>query len=144
MRKHLTNEMWNKLAPLLPPETGRQGLDAKDNRLMVEGMLWKMRTSSPWRGTCRKILIREIRSMRALVDGARPASGMRFFRFYKKRLTGEWLFLNSTAVRADQHAHGAKKKALPEGQAIARSRGGPTTKIHLICQGQGGSRFIFA
>ena len=29
------------------------------------------------------------------------------------------------------------KKALPAGQAIGRTRGGPTAKIHLICDGSG-------
>jgi transposase len=30
-----------------------------------------------------------------------------------------------------------EKKALPEGQSIGKSRGGPTTKIHLICDDKG-------
>jgi transposase len=49
MRKLLTNGMWSKLEALLPSERGRKSRPSKDNRLMLEGMLWKMRTGSPWR-----------------------------------------------------------------------------------------------
>jgi len=43
--------------------------------------------------------------------------------------------LDSTSVRAHQHAAGARKA---EGdQAIGRSRGGPTTKIHAVAEGVG-------
>lgn len=49
MRKMLTNGMWSRLKPLLPAERGRCGPPNKDNRTLVEGMLWKMRTSAPWR-----------------------------------------------------------------------------------------------
>ena len=43
----LTPERWERLYPLLPqPATGRPDNDA---RLMVEGILWVMRTGSPWR-----------------------------------------------------------------------------------------------
>jgi len=118
MRKHLTNGMWDKLAPLLPPERGRQGPVAKENRLMVEGMLWKMRTSSPWRD---------------LPEDFGPWNSVytRFSRWCKSgvwrevlsalqgQVDWEWLFLDSTAVRAHQHAHGAKKKPSPKAKLLA-------------------------
>ena len=40
------------------------------------------------------------------------------------------VFLDSTVVRAHQHATGASKKSK---QAIERSRGGLTTKIYVLC-----------
>jgi hypothetical protein len=40
----------------------------------------------------------------------------------------EELIIDATIVRAHQHAAGAQNKAGP--QAIGRSRGGLTTKIH--------------
>lgn len=48
--------------------------------------------------------------------------------------------VDSTVVRAHQHAAGARKKWAPVGEpddhAIGRSRGGLTTKIHLAADGQ--------
>ena len=111
MRKLLSNKMWFQLAPLLPAECGRQGPIRKDNRLMVEGMLWKMRTGAPWRdlpeefGPWESIYTRFSRWCKAGV--------------WRKVLTAlqegemdcEWLMMDSSAVKVHQHAHGAKKNA---------------------------------
>jgi transposase len=44
----LTNEAWERIAPLLP-ENGRRGKQWKDHRKVVNGILWKIRTGAPWR-----------------------------------------------------------------------------------------------
>lgn len=46
----------------------------------------------------------------------------------------EWTFGDSTIVRAHQHASGAR---IGEERAIGRSRGGPTTKIHMCADSHG-------
>jgi Transposase DDE domain len=48
----------------------------------------------------------------------------------------EYLIVDSTIVRAHQHAAGAKKGG-SEDQAIGRSRGGLSTKIHMAVRGLG-------
>lgn len=48
-RKLLTDEMWNKIKPLLPSETGYWGRPSKPHREVIEGILWILRTGSPWR-----------------------------------------------------------------------------------------------
>jgi Putative transposase of IS4/5 family (DUF4096) len=45
----LTEEHWEQLRPLLPPQKPQTGRPAVDHRLMVEGMLWVVRTGSSWR-----------------------------------------------------------------------------------------------
>ncbi len=45
----LTDEHWEQLRPLLPPQKPQTGRPAIDHRLMVEGMLWVVRTGSSWR-----------------------------------------------------------------------------------------------
>ena len=47
----------------------------------------------------------------------------------------EWLFFDSTVVRAHPHAAGANGGN--EGQALGRSRGGFSTKIHVSADGLG-------
>jgi len=105
----LTDRMWKKLSPLLPPERGRKSRPAKDNRLIVEGILWKIRTGSPWRD---------------LPDEFGPYSTVfnRFNRWSKKGIWQralehlskesdlEWLMVDSTTVKAHQHASGAAGK----------------------------------
>ncbi len=45
----LTDEHWEHLRPLLPPQKPATGRPATDHRLIVEGMLWVARTGSSWR-----------------------------------------------------------------------------------------------
>jgi hypothetical protein len=48
----LTDERWEQvrpLLPLLPPQKPQTGRPAIDHRLIVEGMLWVIRSGSSWR-----------------------------------------------------------------------------------------------
>jgi len=45
----LTDAQWEQLRPHLPPQKPLTGRPAIDHRLIVEGMLWVMRTGSSWR-----------------------------------------------------------------------------------------------
>ena len=47
-RSELTDEAWERIAPLLP-ENGRRGKQCKDHREVVNGTLWRIRTGAPWR-----------------------------------------------------------------------------------------------
>lgn len=49
-RYELTKEQWNRIKPLLPPEkTGKRGRPRKDDRTMLNGMLWIVRSGAQWR-----------------------------------------------------------------------------------------------
>ena len=48
-RHELSDEQWERLEPLLPPERGRRGRPANPNRIVVNGILWVLRTGAPWR-----------------------------------------------------------------------------------------------
>ncbi len=45
----LSDAVWEKVAPLLPGKASGSGVTAKDNRLSLEAVLWRVRTGSPWR-----------------------------------------------------------------------------------------------
>jgi len=45
----LTDEMWARVEPLLPPLKAAMGRPMKDHRLLVEGAIYRARTGVPWR-----------------------------------------------------------------------------------------------
>ena len=49
-RYEVTDEQWNRIKTLLPPEQNLGGgRRAKDNRQMFNAMLWISRSGAPWR-----------------------------------------------------------------------------------------------
>ena len=49
-RYELTDEEWNCIAPLLPPEnSGKQGRPQKCSRTILNGIVWIARSGAPWR-----------------------------------------------------------------------------------------------
>ena len=45
----LTDAQWERLRPLLPPQKPHPGRPAQDHRTVINGILWILRTGSPWR-----------------------------------------------------------------------------------------------
>ena len=48
-RKPLTESQWKRISPLLPGKPGHPGRTGSNNRATIEGILWIIRTGSPWR-----------------------------------------------------------------------------------------------
>ena len=112
-RGELTDRSWEEIAPLLPAG-GRRGGQWEDHRRVVTGILWKLRTGAPWRDvperygpwqTCYDRLVRWRR------DGTweRLLTHVQT----KSDAVGEVVWevsIDSTVVRAHQHAAGARKR----------------------------------
>ena len=47
-RHELTDEQWEKLEPLLPPQKPRTGRPNKDHRTIINGILWILKTGAQW------------------------------------------------------------------------------------------------
>ena len=45
----ITDRSWQIIDPLLPGTSRSRGVTAKDNRLFLEAVLWKVRVGAPWR-----------------------------------------------------------------------------------------------
>jgi transposase len=98
---------WERIADMLPGKAGDPGATAKDNRLFLEAVLWRVRTGSPWRdlpadfGRWNSIFQRFRRWARAGV----------FERLFE-RLSGEpdfeYALIDGTIVPAHQKASGAR------------------------------------
>jgi transposase len=112
MRRHeIPDEHWERIKDLLPGQAGDPGVTAKDNRLFVNAVLWIAKTGAP---------------LRDLPERFGPWNSVwkRFDRWSKKGVWKrvfemlqdpdlEWMILDSTVVRAHQHAAGAEKKGAP-------------------------------
>ncbi len=50
MKRHeVTDEQWEVIHPILPKRTATTGRRPSDPRVMLNGILWILRTGSPWR-----------------------------------------------------------------------------------------------
>ena len=45
----VSDVLWQRLEPHLPGKVSDAGAAAKDNRLFLEAVFWRVRTGSPWR-----------------------------------------------------------------------------------------------
>jgi putative transposase len=107
----LGDEQWARMSPHIIGDERSRGTAGRDNRLFVEAVLWIVRTGSPWRDLPE-------------VFGAWNSVFRRFSRWSAKGVWGrlfeamaddpdfEYLIVDSTIVRAHQHAAGAQKGGL--------------------------------
>jgi transposase len=109
----LTDAQWAKLQPLLPPQKPRTGRPANDHRTVLNGILWVLRTGSPWRslpdryGSWKTVSSRFYRWQKAGVWD-HILAGLQRRADADGRLDWTLHFVDSTVVRAHQHAAGAK------------------------------------
>jgi transposase len=136
-RHAIRDEEWERIKDLLPGRPGQRGVTAKDNRLFIDAVLWIAKTGAPWRdlperfGNCNSV-------WRRFDRWARKGFWRKVFETLQDPDL-EWLILDSTIIRAHLHAAGARKRADGWGgqadQALGRSRGGFSTKIHGVVSG---------
>ena len=106
-RYGLRDDQWEKIEPLLPGREGTVGVTAKDNRLFVEAVLYRYRAGIPWRdlperfGDFRVIHTRH-------THWSRRGVWKRVFERLAEDPDNEYAMIDSTIVRAHQHAAGAK------------------------------------
>ncbi|MBH0344716.1 IS5 family transposase [Paenibacillus larvae] len=107
-RYEIRDDQWEKIKDLLPPERKPQGgRIAKDNRMMLNAMLWVARSGAPWRD-----LPEHYGSWKTV-----------YTRFRRWQMAGIWdeilkqvsvspdlenIMIDATIVRVHQHGAGAK------------------------------------
>lgn len=134
-RYELTDQEWEQVSPLLPPEiTNQPGRPRKNNRLMINAMVWIARSGAPWRdlpdcyGPWKSVYSR----FRKWAD-----NGILKSVFDKLRSEAETyeISIDASIVQAHQHSAGARKDGPPN--EIGHSRGGASTKIHAAVDAYG-------
>ena len=126
---------------MLPPQKPHTGHPNKDHRSFINGMLWIDRTGAPWRdlpetyGKWSSIASRFYRWEKSGV-WARIEATLQQQADQQGQLDWETHYVDGTIVRAHQHAAGAAHSTA-EREALGRSQGGFSTKIHLRVEGHG-------
>lgn len=109
-RYEITDEKWERITNLLPGKDTDPGRTAEDNRRFINAILWIARSGAPWRdlperyGNWNSVFKRFNRWSQA----------KRWQRIFQALQDPDldWVMLDSTTVRAHQHAAG-QKKVLP-------------------------------
>ena len=107
-RRHaLRDDQWDKIKDALPGKEGDKGRTAADNRLFIDAVMWIAKTGAPWRDLPEHY-------------GKWATAHKRFIRWSKNGIwqmifntlavdaDTEWLMIDSTIVRAHQHASGGE------------------------------------
>ncbi len=112
-RSELTDSEWNRVVELLPPEnTGKQGRPRKDNRTILNGMIWIARSGTPWRDLPKRYGPWETvysRFRKWIEDGIFD----NIIRVLSMDVDLSELSLDASIVQAHQHSAGAKKGGAP-------------------------------
>jgi transposase len=108
-RYALRDDQWERIKAFLPGREGHVGGTAADNRKFVEAVLYRYRTGMPWRDLPEgfgkwKAVHRRYRRW------CETGVFERIFKVLAADADGEYMMLDSTAVRAHQHSAGAQKK----------------------------------
>lgn len=121
---------------LLPPEHGRGCRLAQDNRQYFEGMMWIARTGSQWRhlpdeyGKWNSVFRRY---RRWVTTGMFEAMLEKLAEVVERDASAD--MIDSTVIRAHHCAVGIKRTQ--ETEALGRSRGGFSSKLHARCDAKG-------
>jgi transposase len=134
MTRHheLTHAQWIALAAHLPPQRPVTGRPAKDHRLVVEAIVWRLRTGAPWRdlpdryGPWQSVYSRFRRWQMAGV-WARVLAALQTEADQRGEIDWSLHFLDGTSIRAHPHAAGAKKGAATAPSAAPAAAGAPSS-----------------
>jgi transposase len=131
MRCELSDTEWSIIRAMLPTKT--RGVPRADDRRVLNGIFWVLRSGALWRDL-------------PAVYGPRTTCYNRFVRW---RRAGVWesilqalttardaavQMIDTSMVRVHQHAACVADSG---NQAVGRSRGGLTSKLHVVVDGKG-------
>ncbi|HEB79477.1 MAG TPA: IS5 family transposase [Rhodospirillales bacterium] len=123
LRHRLTDEQWDLIADIFP-EPKRTGRPPRDRRQVVNGILWILRTGSPWRdlpeafgpwATVWDLFDKwnEDGTLQAILDRLRS----------QVKIDEKLWCIDGTIVRAAKCAAGGGKKTTPKSRKTTRSVG---------------------
>ncbi|MGC8532994.1 MAG: IS5 family transposase [Acidiphilium sp.] len=133
-RYELSEKQWVRIGPLIAGKASDPGRTGVDNRLFVNAVLWVIRSGAHWHDLPERYGKYKTVHKR-FTRWAKAGVWERIFEDLTSDPDNQYLMLDSTVVRAHQQA--ANGKGGPKNQALGRSRGGLTTKIHTLTDAEG-------
>ncbi len=128
----LSDEQWSRIQLMLPPEkTGKKGRPRKDNRMMLNGMLWMNHSGAQWRqlpkryGPWQSVYAR-------FAKWCNDGIWEEIFTVLSQDADMENLSIDSTCVKVHESSNGGEKT---ENKAVGRTKGSLNTKVHAIVDG---------
>jgi hypothetical protein len=136
-RRHdISDHIWQRIEDFLPGKLGKWGGRARDNRNFINAVFWIIRTGAPWRDLPPDF-------------GNWKNTHRRFCRWRDKGVWEsileklildpdyEWLMIDSTFVKAHNHAAGAKGG----NQKMSRTKGGSIRRciwpwMRMVCRSE--------
>lgn len=137
----ISDDLWDVLEPVMPQDAGRAGRPWNDHRTTLEGIVWRFRTGSPWRdlpeafGAYQSVWQRHrLWSTDGTYERMFAAVGQRSG--FGSPEMEPILSIDSTIVRAHQHAAGARWDSVAPHDA--QDTGG-RIELQEICGGARGA-----
>lgn len=144
-RHELSDYQWQIIESFLP-QHGGPGRPPKDHRLILNGILWRLKTGVPWRDLPEKYGPWQTvfhRFNRWRKDGVwdQILATLQFYLDQLGLIDWDLFSIDGSNIRAHKAAAGAREDQdhveEPSDHALGYSRGGFGTKIHLVADGQG-------
>ncbi len=105
----LTDEQWTRLAPLMPGGCkGKRG-PRTNNRLFIDALVWMARSGGRWRDLPQELGHYQT-VKRRYYDWIERGVLEQIFKALSLEPDLEWVCVDSTIVRAHQHAAGARRE----------------------------------
>ena len=113
-RGDITNGQWEQLQGLLPGPKTKRGRPPQDHRQILNGILWVLRTGAPWRDVPERYgkwttIYSRFQRWRKSGIWNKLFADLQTTLERESNVDWEIHFIDSTTVRAHQHAAGAKK-----------------------------------
>lgn len=107
-RHEVSDETWEAISPLLPGKKGDPGRTAANNRKFVNAVFWLAKTGSPWRDLPERFgnWNSNFRRFKRWADNG---VWERVLEVFSNEEQYDLLLLDSSIIRAHQHAAGGKR-----------------------------------
>ncbi|NNA00364.1 IS5 family transposase [Pseudomonas lundensis] len=142
-RYELPDAAWDLVADIFT-KNQRTGRPRADDRLMLNGILWVLCSGAAWRDMPERFgpwstIYQRFRGWRDCGAFDQMLKRLHIRLNEQGLIDLETWMIDSTAVRATRASSGAGKRGFeePQDHALGRSRGGLTTKIHMLCDANG-------
>lgn len=119
-RYGLSDVQWFQIEGLLPGRETSVGVTAANNRLFVEAVLYRYRAGIPWRDLPERFGDWN-NTHKRFSRWAKTGVWERIFAVLSQDADNAYAMLDSTIVRAHQHAAGARKKGVRKPSDAAKA-----------------------